>query len=74
MINNLKIKFSEYLNILVLLFIKLLYSRKEYNILVISVYSSLVFTPVKVVPKFFKAYNYYYKFFIINRVVKLKSI
>ena len=72
--NNLKIKFSKYLNILVLLFIKLLYSCKEYNILVISIYSSLVFTAVKVVPEFFKACNYYYKFFIINRVVKLKSI
>ena len=74
MIDNLKIKFSECLNILVLLFIELLCSCKEYNILIISIYSSLVFTAVKVVFKFFKAYNYYYKFFIINRVVKLRSI
>ena len=74
MMDNLKIKFSKCLNILVLLFIKLLCSYKEYNILIISVYSSLVFTIIKVVPKFFKACNYYYKFFIVNRVVKLKSI
>ena len=72
--DDLKIKFSEYLNILVLLFIELLCNYEEYNILIISIYSSLVFTTVKVVPKFFKAYNYYYKFFIINRVVKLRSI
>ena len=74
MIDNLKIKFSKYLNILILLFIKLLYSHKEYNILIISIYSSLVFTTIKIIPKFFKAYNYYYKFFIINRVIKLRSI
>ena len=72
--DDLKIKFSKSFSILVLLFIKLLCSRKEYNILIISIYSSLMFTTIKVVPKFFKAYNYYYKFFIINRVVKLKSI
>ena len=74
MVDNFKIKFSKYLNIFILLFIKLLYSCKEYNILIISIYSSLIFTAMEVVPKFFKAYNYYYKFFIINRVVKLKSI
>ena len=72
--DNLKIKFSKCLSILILLFIKLLYSCKECNILIINIHSSLVFTAVKVVPKFFKACNYYYKFFIINRVVKLKSI
>ena len=72
--DDFKVKFNKYLSILVLLFIELLYSREEYNILVISIYSSLVFTAVKIVPEFFKTYNYYYKFFIINRVVKLKSI
>ena len=74
MMDDLKIKFSECFSILVLLFIKLLCSCEECNVLIISVYSSLVFTAVKVVPEFFKACNYYYKFFIINRVVKLRSI
>ena len=74
MVDNFKIKFSEYFSILVLLFIKLLHNYKERNILVISIYSSLVFTTIKVVLEFFKTYNYYYKFFIINRVVKLRFI
>ena len=40
----------------------------------VSIYSSLVFTAVKVVLEFFKTYNYYYKFFIVNRVIKFRSI
>jgi hypothetical protein len=72
--NDLEIEFGECFSISVLLFVELLYGYKEHNVLIISIYSSLVFAALKVMSEFFKAYNYCYELFVVDRVVKLGSI
>ena len=54
--------------------VELFYGCEVYQVLVVSIDGDLVSYSDKVDSLFLKCFNHYYKFFIVDRVVKFSSL